>query len=38
MLERLAAAGPITLGCMHGSAWEGDGAQLLRALAAELGR
>jgi flavorubredoxin len=38
MLERLAAAGPIKLACMHGSAWEGDGAQLLRALAAELGR
>jgi hypothetical protein len=36
MLERLAAADPTTLACMHGSAWRGDGAKLLRALAAEL--
>jgi flavorubredoxin len=36
MLERLAAAGPATLACMHGSAWHGDGAALLRALANEL--
>ena len=33
MLERLAGTGPTTLACMHGSAWRGDGAQLLRALA-----
>lgn len=33
MLERLAATGPTMLACMHGSAWRGDGAQLLRALA-----
>ncbi|MBI3283859.1 MAG: MBL fold metallo-hydrolase [Burkholderiales bacterium] len=33
MLERLAAAAPSTLACMHGSSWQGDGAQLLRALA-----
>src|SRR5262245_25116440 len=33
MLERLAAAQPTTLACMHGSAWRGDGARLLRALA-----
>lgn len=33
MLERLALASPKTLACMHGSAWSGDGAQLLRALA-----
>jgi flavorubredoxin len=32
-LERLAALAPRTLACMHGSAWEGDGASLLRALA-----
>jgi flavorubredoxin len=38
MLERLAAAGPTTLACMHGSAWRGDGAGLLRALADELSR
>lgn len=33
MLERLADTGPTTLACMHGSAWRGDGAKLLRALA-----
>jgi hypothetical protein len=33
MLERLAAAAPTTLACMHGSAWRGDGAKLLLALA-----
>ena len=33
ILEHLAAAKPTTLACMHGSAWRGDGAQLLRALA-----
>jgi len=33
MLEHLAASKPLTLACMHGSAWRGDGAQLLRALA-----
>jgi flavorubredoxin len=38
MLERLALAEPTTLACMHGSAWEGDGAALLRALAKELER
>jgi flavorubredoxin len=38
MLERLAAAAPTTLACMHGSAWRGDGAKLLRALADELER
>ena len=32
-LERLAALNPRTLACMHGSAWAGDGAGLLRALA-----
>jgi len=32
MLEKLASAKPTTLACMHGSAWKGDGAQLLRAL------
>ena len=38
MLERLAVADPTTLACMHGSAWRGDGAKLLRALADELSR
>jgi flavorubredoxin len=36
MLERLASTNPTTLACMHGSAWRGDGAKLLRALAAAL--
>ncbi len=36
MLERLASTHPHTLACMHGSAWRGDGAKLLRALADEL--
>jgi flavorubredoxin len=36
MLERLASAEPTTLACMHGSAWRGDGAGLLRALADRL--
>jgi flavorubredoxin len=35
-LERLAGLRPTTLACMHGSAWEGDGATLLRALADSL--
>jgi hypothetical protein len=33
MLERLASTEPTTLACMHGSAWRGEGAELLRALA-----
>jgi len=36
LLEKLANTRPTTLACMHGSAWRGDGAALLRALAAEL--
>jgi flavorubredoxin len=36
MIERLAATNPATMACMHGSAWQGDGADLLRALASEL--
>jgi len=36
ILERLATTEPTTLACMHGSAWRGDGAKLLRALADEL--
>jgi flavorubredoxin len=35
-LERLAREQPRTLACMHGSAWRGDGAALLRALAKSL--
>ena len=33
-LERLAREQPKVLACMHGSAWEGNGASMLRALAA----
>ena len=36
--EARAASSPTTLACMHGSAWRGDGAALLRALAGELAR
>jgi flavorubredoxin len=38
LLEGLASARPTTLACMHGSAWRGDAAGLLRALADELSR
>ena len=33
LLEKLAATEPTTLACMHGSAWRGDGVNLLRGLA-----
>ncbi|MGD9536848.1 MAG: MBL fold metallo-hydrolase [Alphaproteobacteria bacterium] len=36
MIERLAATNPKTLACMHGSAWRGDGASMLRSLARAL--
>jgi flavorubredoxin len=36
ILERLARERPTTLACMHGSAWRGDGARLLRELSAAL--
>ena len=36
MLERFAAERPAVLACMHGSAWRGDCAGLLRALASSL--
>jgi flavorubredoxin len=32
VIDRLAATKPKTLACMHGSAWRGDGAALLRRL------
>ena len=38
LIERLAATEPTTLACMHGSAWRGDGAALLRTLGDELSR
>lgn len=37
LLEKLARTAPTTLACMHGSAWHGDGAALLRALSHALG-
>lgn len=33
LISKLAATSPLTLACMHGSAWRGDGAALLTALA-----
>lgn len=36
MLGRLAETKPTTLECMHGSAWQGDGARMLTALASAL--
>lgn len=36
VLARLAATEPTTLACMHGSAWRGDGAALIGALAEQL--
>lgn len=36
LIDKLAATRPGTLACMHGSAWRGDGAALLRALGDEL--
>jgi flavorubredoxin len=36
LLERLAGTAPTTLGCMHGPAWRGEGASLLRSLASRL--
>ncbi|MGD2053638.1 MAG: MBL fold metallo-hydrolase [Gammaproteobacteria bacterium] len=32
IIDELASAEPTTLACMHGSAWSGDGAAILRAL------
>ena len=36
LMAGLAAGKPTTLACMHGSAWQGDGGQLLTALAESL--
>jgi hypothetical protein len=36
VLEKLAREKPQVLACMHGSAWRGDGAGLLRELAKSL--
>lgn len=32
MIEKLARLEPKVLACMHGSAWSGDGARMLRSL------
>ncbi len=36
LMEKLAITSPRVLACMHGSAWKGDGAALLRQLAGRL--
>jgi flavorubredoxin len=36
LMEKLASTSPQVLACMHGSAWQGDGAALLRRLAERL--
>lgn len=36
LMEKLATTTPKTLACMHGAAWQGDGAELLRRLAGRL--
>lgn len=36
MMARLESANPKVLACMHGSAWQGDGSRLLKALAVSL--
>jgi flavorubredoxin len=38
IFEKLASFAPKTLACMHGSAWQGDGAGLLRALSSSIFR
>jgi hypothetical protein len=38
MIEKLASLRPGMLACMHGSAWSGDGAGLLRNLGESLAR
>lgn len=36
LIDKLARENPTTLACMHGSAWSGDGATLIRALGERL--
>lgn len=36
MIDKLAATAPKTIACMHGSAWRGDGASLIKALGERL--
>ena len=37
LFDKLCSESPSTLACMHGSAWTGDGAALLKALGNRLG-
>ena len=36
LIDKLASLAPARLACMHGSAWQGDGAAMLRTLGASL--
>ncbi len=36
MIDKRAATVPKTLACMHGPAWRGDGASLIKALGVRL--
>jgi hypothetical protein len=36
LIEKVASTNPSTLACMHGSAWRGDGAAILRELGKRL--
>jgi hypothetical protein len=36
LMEKLARLSPRVLACMHGSAWSGDGASMLRQLSKSL--
>ena len=38
LIDKLASLAPARLACMHGSAWQGDGAAMLRTLGASLAR
>ena len=38
LIDKLANLAPARLACMHGSAWQGDGAAMLRTLGASLAR
>jgi len=38
LIDKLADLAPARLACMHGSAWQGDGAAMLRTLGASLAR
>jgi len=38
LLDKLASLEPTRFACMHGSAWQGDGAKLLRSLSESLAR